>query len=278
MTQLLSLLLHDIYECDLAESGFSGPGANRYKLTAMELEAQLAGIVQARRDRPLLVSQMGKKRRKRIPFAITVDDGGISYYTTVAERLERLGWRGHCLVTTGFIGRRGFLERRHIRELHTRGHLIGTHSVSHPARFAACTWDRMVQEWADSRKTLQDILGEDVTIGSVPGGYFSRRVAQAAAASGLKVLFTSEPQTRVRRVGDCEVFGRFTVRAGAPPAFSGRIAGCRRSTLRREWVVWNAKKVVKYFLGGSYRHLAGWAARIHPRYVAPELNEQSPER
>ena len=69
-----------------------------------------------------------------LPFLITVDDGGVSYYTVVADRLERLGWRGHCFVTTDMIGQRGFLTRRQIRELDGRGHIIGSHSASHPTR------------------------------------------------------------------------------------------------------------------------------------------------
>lgn len=278
MGRLLSLLLHDVYKRDYAESGFSRPGANRYKLTVAEFEAQLAGIAQARGDRPILLPAASIRKRKRTPFAVTVDDGGISYYTIVADRLERRGWRGHCLVTTGFIGRPGFLEARHLRELHARGHLIGTHSVSHPARFAACTWERMMHEWTDSRRALQDILGADVTVGSVPGGYFSGRVARAAHAAGLKVLFTSEPETRVRRVGACAVVGRYTIRAGCRPVFAGEIASLRHSTLLREWAAWNVKKVAKYVLGSSYRRLAGWAARVDQRDTEPQLDEQSDER
>ena len=259
----MCVLLHDVYERDLSESGFSGPTADRYKLTMTEFEEQLAGLVRVRDDKPILALESSWAGRGTMPFAITVDDGGVSYYTTVAERLEALGWRGHCFVTTGFIGRPGFLKARHIRELHARGHLIGTHSVTHPHRFASCQWEEMVHEWKESRKVLQDILGDDVTVGSVPGGYFSRRVAQAADEAGLKAIFTSEPETRVRRVGECEVIGRFTLRAGCQPELSGRIANLRRTTLFREWAVWNAKKVLKCFLGSGYPRIAAWVVRVN---------------
>jgi peptidoglycan/xylan/chitin deacetylase (PgdA/CDA1 family) len=261
MTRLLSLLFHDVYQHDPLGSGFAGAIADRYKLTLTAFDAQLAGLARVRDDAPLLASSPQPDRRG-VPFAITVDDGGVSYYTLLADRLEARGWRGHCLVTTGCIGRPGFVGAAQIRELHARGHVIGTHSVSHPARFAACSWDQMVREWSDSRKALQDILGADVIVGSVPGGYFSQRVAQAADAAGLTVLFTSEPETRIRRVGACSVIGRFTVRRGCPDDFCAGLARMSPAIRAREWGVWNAKKAAKSVLGAGYPRVTRWISRV----------------
>src|SRR5690606_31235253 len=119
-------------------------------------------------------------------------DGGESYYTAIAERLERRGWTGHCFVSTNFIGQRGFLDRRQIRALADRGHVIGSHSASHPARFSALPYGDMVSEWSRSRQILEDILARTVDVASVPGGYFSPAVARAAQEAGIRVLFTSE--------------------------------------------------------------------------------------
>lgn len=261
MTRLLSLLFHDLYRHDPLGSGFAGVIADRYKLPLAEFDAQVDRLAQVRDDAPIRVTTSSPPS-DGVPFVITVDDGGVSYYTLLAGRLEQRGWRGHCLVTTGQIGRPGFVNAAQIRELHARGHVIGTHSVSHPARFAACSWERMVSEWRDSRKTLQDILGQDVTVGSVPGGYFSRRVAQAADAAGLAVLFTSEPETAVRRVGACSVIGRFTVRRGCAPNFCADLARLRTTLRAREWSVWNAKKVAKGVLGAGYPQVTQWISRV----------------
>ncbi len=260
--RLLALLFHDVYADDPAVSGFSGPAADRYKLTVSEFERQLTGLARARPDRPVLATRLGAEGAGGVPFAITVDDGGVSFYTDVADRLEGLGWRGHCFVTTGFIGHRGFLDKAQIRDLHRRGHVIGSHSVSHPTRFSACAWTEMVREWEDSRKALADVLGEDVVVASVPGGYFSARVAEAARETGLHALFTSEPDTRVREISGRVVMGRFTVRAGCALDFAGRLGALERPALVREWARWNAKKTAKAFLGAAYPRLAGrWGSR-----------------
>ena len=266
--RLVTLLFHDVYETDPSESGFAGAAADRYKLTRAAFEAQLSGLRRARSDRPVLATELPPPGAVTAPFALTADDGGVSYYTIMADRLEALGWRGHCFVTTSMIGRPGFLDRARIRELHRRGHLIGSHSVTHPARFSARSLEEMVREWADSRARLADILGEDVTVASVPGGYFSRAVAETAWEAGLRVLFTSEPETRVSPVGGCVVAGRFTIRPGRRAGFARDLGRLRSSTLLREFMVWNGKKLIRACLGKAYPRLAGATASVG-RTAAP---------
>ena len=177
---LVSLLFHDVYRGEPRESGFDSAAADRYKLSIPEFETQLSGVAHVRSDPPILASRFLLQQVSDtsdtsdiFPYLITVDDGGLSYYTVVADRLERLGWRGHCFVTTDCIGQRGFLTVRQIRELDTRGHIIGSHSASHPTRFSACSIPQMRREWTRSREALQDVLGHPVNVASVPGGYFS---------------------------------------------------------------------------------------------------------
>ncbi len=242
MNSLLSVLLHDVYVADPAESGFPGAAADRYKLSVKQFETQLAGLATVRKDWPILVTE---QKSDDVGFAITVDDGGTSYYTLIADRLEALGWRGHCLVTTGAIGCRGFLRAREIRELRARGHVIGSHSVTHPLRFSALSRTDMLREWRESREMLADILGEDITTASVPGGSFSSAVAGTAREAGIRHLFTSEPQTRVSVIEGCTVLGRYTIHAASKPDFAGRL-GCLQTAARfQEWVVWNAKQRAK---------------------------------
>jgi peptidoglycan/xylan/chitin deacetylase (PgdA/CDA1 family) len=244
----VSLLFHDVYESDPRESGFRSPAADRYKLSVPEFEAQLDGLLELRIP----------DRGFRIPTVITVDDGGVSFHTAIADRLEALGLRAHCFVSTDCIGARGFLTPEQIRELDARGHAIGTHSASHPARFSALTTSEMRREWSDSRQRLEDIVDHPITVGSVPGGYFSRAVAEAAAAAGLRTLYTSEPTTRRWVLDGLRIVGRFTVRRGHPPDMALRFASPAPWARCGAWVGWNAKAVVKPVLGASYSRVADW--------------------
>ncbi len=268
---IVSLLFHDVYRVEPSESGFDSAAADRYKLTLAEFETQLSGVARVRPEPPILASRLlttpvsdSSDTADDFPYVITVDDGGLSYYTMVADRLERQGWRGHCFVTTDCIGRRGFLTGRQIRELDARGHVIGSHSASHPTRFSACSIPQMRREWTRSREVLQDLLGHPVTIASVPGGYFSAVVARMAGDAGLRVLFTSEPTTRARTHHGCIVVGRYTVRARCREDFASRIVLPPPHTRRAAWAGWNAKKVVKPLLGSTYARVADWLLATRP--------------
>jgi peptidoglycan/xylan/chitin deacetylase (PgdA/CDA1 family) len=243
--RLVSLLFHDVYRDTPAESGFPTDAAHRYKLSTSAFDAQLTGIASA---------------PESLPFAITVDDGGVSCYTEIADRLEARGWRSTCFVTTGMIGTRGFLDAAQIRALDARGHVIGTHSVTHPRRFSALGLDDMRLEWTRSRHTLEDILGKPVEIASVPGGFFSTAVARTAAECGIRMLYTSEPVTRVSHVDGCAIVGRFTIRAGDPPEAAQRFVLASGWARSRAWLDWNAKGLVKPVLGPAYIRFTDWLA------------------
>jgi peptidoglycan/xylan/chitin deacetylase (PgdA/CDA1 family) len=240
----VSLLFHDVFVREPGESGFRSQAATRYKLSLAAFEAQLAGIASVRADAPIH------------PFLITFDDGGLSYHTVVADRLEARGWRGHCFVSTDLIGRPGFLDARQIRDLDARGHVIGSHSASHPARFSACSVDQMRREWSYSRRVLEDLLGHPVTTASVPGGAFSRTVAAAAHDAGLRLLFTSEPSTSLGSNRECAVLGRFTIRRGDGIDLARRLVLPSPWARLGAWARWNAKGVIKPVLGSQYARLA----------------------
>jgi peptidoglycan/xylan/chitin deacetylase (PgdA/CDA1 family) len=260
----VSLLFHDVYAADPRESGFESPGADRYKLSLRQFDAQLAGLAKVRANAPVLVQDISGGVRAPgyqgvgVPYLLTVDDGGVSYFTIVADRLEARGWRGHCFVSTDAIGTRGFLTASQLRELDMRGHVIGTHSASHPARFSACQPAHMREEWARSRMVLEDLLGHPIEIASVPGGYYSRRVARSARDAGLRIVFTSEPITTSLDEDGTLVIGRFTLRRGHSTDRAGRLARREPWTRYQEWASWRAKGLVKPLLGPLYSPTADW--------------------
>jgi peptidoglycan/xylan/chitin deacetylase (PgdA/CDA1 family) len=264
---LVSLLFHDVYARDAGESGFSSPAANRYKLSLRDFEAQLTCLAAVREQPPVLATdwteeklqeERGGSERSRLAFSITVDDGGLSYYTHVADRLEALGWRGHCFITTDMIGRRGFLSAAQLRELDRRGHVVGSHSASHPSRFSLLNDDDMRREWMFSRQVLEDLLGHEILVASVPGGYFSRRVACSANEAGVRVLFTSEPTIALNREEHCLLPGRFTLRRGCPRDLARRLVEPPPWARCGAWAAWNVKGMLKPVLGASYMRVADW--------------------
>jgi len=98
----------------------------------------------------------------------------------------------------------------------------------------------------------------------VPGGYFSPAVARAARDAGLRVLFTSEPVTRVSDDSGLLTVGRFTIRRGDPHDRARRLVSAPAWARSVEWASWNAKGLVKPLLGPSYVRIADWLLAARP--------------
>jgi hypothetical protein len=110
---------------------------------------------------------------------------------------------------------------------------------------AMCSAAQLDREWRDSLRRLEEILGEPVTTASIPCGDYTRAVASAAAAAGIRVLFTSEPVTTTRTVDGCLVTGRFSVQQGVPPEWVASVIAGRTLPRARRFLAWNAKKLLK---------------------------------
>jgi peptidoglycan/xylan/chitin deacetylase (PgdA/CDA1 family) len=249
MTQR-ALLYHDVVHDDRwSTSGFSGGDADIYKLSLPDFIEHLDRL----RHAGFAPSTIGDGP---VPAHIlTFDDGGVSALDVIAPELERRGWRGHFFVTTGRIGTPGFLDETKVRELGARGHSVGSHSVTHPTAMAACLSEQLTREWRLSLDHLADVLGSRPTVASIPGGWYSRPVAEAAAAAGFRYLFTSEPTPRGWQVGRVTCIGRYAIRRGMPPEAAVGFGLGRGVWPLREQFAWMLKKTAKRALGTRYADL-----------------------
>jgi peptidoglycan/xylan/chitin deacetylase (PgdA/CDA1 family) len=252
-------MYHDIAARAEREAvGFPGQLAARYKLEPDAFDAHL----QALADGGWRVGTLdgGAVTASEHPqVTLSFDDGGRSA-PLAAEALERHGWRGQFFVTTARIDTHGFLSAEQVRALAQRGHVIGSHSHTHPTYMGRLSRAELDREWTTSRALLGEILGAAPASASIPGGYLSREVVAAAAAAGYELLFTSEPTARVQR-GAIAVRGRYTIWASTPARTAAAYAGGDRAACTRLWLEWNAKKLAKRASPDVYQRLRGVRAR-----------------
>ncbi len=260
--RVICLLYHDVIEeSDWNSSGFTGPGTAKYKLSRREFEAHVESIAKMRHEPPKLAHELKTVIDDTVPFLLTFDDGGESAITAVAGILKELGWSGHFFVTVDQIGKKGFLNTEQIRSLRREGHVIGSHSLSHPMRMSRCSEEELVNEWTSSVKILSEILNEQVDTASVPGGYYSNRVGETAARAGIRVLFNSEPTTAIHNVLGCRVVGRYNISRGMRLGVSGDLVSVHSRERSRQWLYWNFKKLAKTFAGRPYLAARQWLLR-----------------
>jgi peptidoglycan/xylan/chitin deacetylase (PgdA/CDA1 family) len=244
----LSLGYHEVVE---GETVVLPPGVHRYCLDRHDFRQHLFAI-REKVTRPVETIVRIRPAEGRVPVFLTFDDGRVGGYTCVAEDLERYNWHGHFFITTDWIGRPGFMDEQQIRNLHARGHVIGSHSRTHPERMARLSARELLNEWSASCARLADTIGDRVTIASVPGGYYSQPVGRAAAAAGIEVLFTSEPTLEVGSVDGCLVLGRYAILPWMAPSVPAAIVAGHLWPRWRQAATWQAKKAIKAIAGGRY--------------------------
>jgi peptidoglycan/xylan/chitin deacetylase (PgdA/CDA1 family) len=228
-TLVASFGYHDVTD-DPTESGFQRKAALPFKLGSGLFLEHLdrigsASVVPARVD-TIDLTRPGRH------LLLTFDDGGKSAIR-IADELSRRDWKGHFFITTSLIGGRTFLNRAEIRQLQQAGHLVGSHSHSHPNIYRELDRDRMVVEWRQSCDILEQVVGEPCLTAAVPGGEISSAVLRSAGAAGLRYLFTSEPMLVPRVVMGCWVLGRFCPKSSTSTDEIGDLAAFRGWAARR---------------------------------------------
>lgn len=259
-------MYHDVVPAGRsASSGFQTVGAEHYKLTIQQFAAHLAAIDRAVDQKPLLLNDP----KWDSSFLFTMDDGGSSSLY-VADQLDHHGWRGHFFIATNYIGTPGFLNEVELRELGNRVHILGSHTCSHPIPLWDCTPEQISREWRDSRKKLEDILGQAVTCASVPGGAYTAEIAASAAKAGYRYLFTSEPTRSVHYVDGCLVLGRYMILQNTSAAEAAKLASGDAVACARQQAFWKGRKLLKKWAAGPYA--AARAFMMQRQY--PETDHQ----
>jgi peptidoglycan/xylan/chitin deacetylase (PgdA/CDA1 family) len=237
-----ALLYHDVDHATTA-SGFPGQDADLYKITVDRFRDHLQALL---KSTPIVSCPADlSSPRPDGTVILSFDDGGVSAHTTIAPILEQLGIRGAFFIVTEKIGMPGFMTRGQILDLHQRGHVIGSHSHTHPMRFASLGEDRILQEWRRSREILEEVTGAQVLTASVPGGFYSSAVARLAEQAGYQILYNSEPCAQACYVGKILVIGRFIVQRQTSAREVVDLAFGLGFARWKQGIFWNVKKVPK---------------------------------
>jgi peptidoglycan/xylan/chitin deacetylase (PgdA/CDA1 family) len=275
MNRQISLLYHDVLPPGAApaSSGFGGADADIYKLSQSLFAEHLARIASldtgdtgdsggsggaGRVVVPTKPEFPEAGAKNATPVLFTFDDGGATADEPTTRLLEERGWRGCFFVVTERLDQPGFLSREQLRSMRKRGHLIGSHSRTHPSGFSRLSYAQMLDEWKRSREALEEILGEPVWSASVPGGFYTREVARAASEAGYRVLFNSEPFSGPSQVGELLVLGRYGIQHQTSAQAALALARADRLPRALQAAKWNAKKPLKKIGGPAWLAFRRW--------------------
>lgn len=162
-------------------------------------------------------------------IVITFDDGCESDLSIAAPLLKTVGFAATFYITLGFLGQRGYLIPRQVRELGDAGFDIGCHSMTH-AYLNDLDETGLRREIADAKTQLEDIVGRSVHHFSCPGGRWSPDVARVARQAGYRSVASSRIGAN-RRASDPFHLARVAVMRGTPLAAFQSL--CQGKTLRQ---------------------------------------------
>ena len=148
--------------------------------------------------------------------AITFDDGCETDLLFAAPILQECGFGTTFYITTGFVGKPGYLQPAQVRELCALEFELGCHSMTH-AYLNDLDEAGLQREMVEAKSELEQIAGCRVEHFSCPGGRHNLRVAATARQAGYRTVATSHIHAN-SLTSDPYALGRVAVMRGTPPA------------------------------------------------------------
>jgi len=190
--RVVALTFHDVLNDD--EQSKSPKGEDFYNIRLNELEQLLSELrklgYHSASSRDFHAWQLGKKTLPERSVVLTFDDGYVSHMEIVAPLLMRHRFTGTFFVTTGFIGKPGYVNWEQLKKMIFLGMEIGSHGVTHKP-LTKCTREELSNEIVESKRVLEEKLGVPIHTMAVPGGFWNERVAKVAERAGYEAVWVS---------------------------------------------------------------------------------------
>lgn len=123
---------------------------------------------------------------------ITFDDGNASDVELALRELVAHDIRATFFIVPSLVGTEGYLTWDDVVLLKGYGMTIGSHTWSH-RNLALCDRQSVVRELVQSKTHIEAMLGSNVDLLALPGGFAPKGIARYASEAGYSHVFTSQP-------------------------------------------------------------------------------------
>lgn len=142
------------------------------------------------------------KSGQRLPtrtVAITFDDGYRDNYLYAWPVLKELNLPATIFVVVNLIDTKGYMSWEEVREL-ARSDIvdIGSHSLNH-SWLPSLDQESLIKEIVDSKKKLEEKIGQPVKVFSYPAGAYDERVKQMVKKAGYIGACATNPEVNFKR-------------------------------------------------------------------------------
>lgn len=132
---------------------------------------------------------------------ITFDDGYNDNYDNAFPVIKKYGFKATVFMITKEIGdnKNGYLTAEQIKEMDANGMRVECHTVDHPD-LSKQSYDEQYKELADSKATLEKLLGRSIDYIAYPSGEYNANTIKIAKKLGYKICFKENGGTA--EIGD----------------------------------------------------------------------------
>ena len=242
------------YHNFVERAGEPAPPSQAYVLSQAQFEAHLDALTDPDLRPSRLADVISVPSAGR--FVLSFDDGYLTDYTVAFARLAERGWPGCFFVIANQVGQPRALGWKELREMAAAGMEIGSHSLTHPFLHRADP-DQIRREFGESKRILEDGLGQAVHFASLPRGSAAPGMGALIKELGYRAFCTSEPGLVSVRTDPYEV-PRIAVKQRTTPAFMRQVCAGSRLTLATLQSFHAVKKLGKQLVGAErWRHIRG---------------------
>lgn len=161
---------------------------NKLAISPALFRKQMSWIRQGRSqviDLEMCAKQNWKEALWDHKAAITFDDGYLDNYQHAFPILKEFGFAAAFFITTGDIGKQGFVTWEMLREMAAvPGIEIGSHVCEHKPLSDISEEEARIS-LVTSKKILEDKIGREIKGVSYPCGSFNRRIVEMAQSAGF---------------------------------------------------------------------------------------------
>lgn len=250
---LVVLMYHGLYADETEHQAIDAPD-RPYAVSTERFAQQLQAIADAGL-RFVDPATLGTAASAGGGVLLSFDDGHASNAVHGLPLLARHGAKGVFFVTSDFIERRpGFCSHAQVRELADAGMTVGSHGRTH--RFLDdLDAGEARAELHDSRRALEDLIGQPVDQVSFPGGRYRPDQIAAWRADGYRFFHSSEIGVHAPdAVHDGAVLPRLAVRHDTSVAQCLTMARGDAAWLFKAQAVASAKRWVRRVAGNHLYH------------------------
>lgn len=130
---------------------------------------------------------------KEVPeksVVLTFDDGYKDNYENAFPVLKKYNFKATVFMITDEIGdsKNGYLTAEQIKEMDSYGIRVESHTLDHPD-LDSLSYEKQYKELAESKATLEKLLGRTVNFIAYPSGRYDSNTIKAAKKAGYKMCF-----------------------------------------------------------------------------------------